>query len=862
VLRKFLFLSVFSTVLVACECGKKPAAPALLEEGEACDNDERCRTGLCDAAPGFTPVCVRRCGDGCFTTEVCAQLTPNRFACQPDPRKLCAPCVADTDCPYPSDHCLSINNEKVCGRDCAFDQNCPTGYRCVNAVGVDGLPKVQQCVPINASCACLARGDFMQPCQTTNANGTCLGTKECDLISNQVVCTAKTPAAETCNGVDDDCDGDTDEGQMATTCGVGACQRMVAACTDGGVPTCTPGMPVNETCNSIDDDCDGTVDNGFTLASDVMNCGMCGRVCSANNATPSCTTGACSFACNVGFANCNNLDSDGCEVNTTNSLAHCGGCGMACAARPNTSVVCATSSCSYTCDPGWTDVNMNPADGCECNPASVDLPDLTFTDSNCDGIDGEINNAIFVSPTGNDTTGNGTRANPVATIPAAIGLAVTQIKRDIYVAEGTYVGPLDLSGVNGLNIAGAYNATTWQRALSQTTIVQGGNPSLKIDGANTVLVQAFRFVGANGNATEPSAYGAKVTESSAIRLESVDIRAGNGLPGTPGASPPTAADGTLGGTGRRGCDNDPRWDPFNDTTNWTACNTTLFFDFCSSAPAGGNGGPSSCGANGGAGGAPSRYATPTTPSGQPGIQGSPSGGAAGQGVPPGTTPAAGGVNYGGDGANGTGGMNGAGATAGTFANTGFVLASAGNGMGGAPGRGGGGGGGGGGGFGYLIPGYNGLQCYAYGSTGSGGGSGGCGGNGGGAGTSGGASIGVFLFNAQVTAQGAVIRAGNGGSGGAGASGGSGGTGAAGGTVDYSSRQGMATRAGAGGRGGNGGAGGHGGGGAGGPSYGVAKNAASTWMPTGGSVLVGSPGAAGTSTGSAGVAGASGVQTTF
>ncbi|HEY1087973.1 MAG TPA: hypothetical protein VGE37_09770, partial [Archangium sp.] len=203
-----LFLLTLSVFVVAgCDCGKKPAAPALLKEGDACDNDERCETGLCDAAPGFAPICVRRCGDGCQPTEVCVQLTPNRFACQPDARKLCQPCMVDSDCPYPSDHCLSVNNEKVCGRDCAFDQNCPTGYRCVNGVGVDGLPKVQQCVPINASCACLARGDFQQACTTTNASGTCSGIKQCDLVSNTVVCDAREPSTETCNGVDDDCDG-------------------------------------------------------------------------------------------------------------------------------------------------------------------------------------------------------------------------------------------------------------------------------------------------------------------------------------------------------------------------------------------------------------------------------------------------------------------------------------------------------------------------------------------------------------------------------------------------------------------------------------------------------------------------------
>jgi hypothetical protein len=45
------------------------------------------------------------------------------------------------------------------------------------------------------------------------------------------------------------------------TCGQGACQTTVPECLDGVPQTCTPGAPAPETCNGIDDDCDGFVDN-------------------------------------------------------------------------------------------------------------------------------------------------------------------------------------------------------------------------------------------------------------------------------------------------------------------------------------------------------------------------------------------------------------------------------------------------------------------------------------------------------------------------------------------------------------------------------------------------------------------------
>jgi len=70
------------------------------------------------------------------------------------------------------------------------------------------------------------------------------------------------PALEVCNGKDDDCDGDVDEGLAPVSCGVGGCRRSVAACVAGMPQTCTPGEPRAETCNGVDDDCDGAVDDG------------------------------------------------------------------------------------------------------------------------------------------------------------------------------------------------------------------------------------------------------------------------------------------------------------------------------------------------------------------------------------------------------------------------------------------------------------------------------------------------------------------------------------------------------------------------------------------------------------------------
>ncbi|MBI5548992.1 MAG: putative metal-binding motif-containing protein, partial [Deltaproteobacteria bacterium] len=71
----------------------------------------------------------------------------------------------------------------------------------------------------------------------------------------------RKPTFEICNGLDDDCDGTTDEGYVVS-CGIGSCRVTMPACAGGDPQTCTPGTPRAETCNGLDDDCDGLIDDG------------------------------------------------------------------------------------------------------------------------------------------------------------------------------------------------------------------------------------------------------------------------------------------------------------------------------------------------------------------------------------------------------------------------------------------------------------------------------------------------------------------------------------------------------------------------------------------------------------------------
>ncbi len=198
---------------------------------------------------------------------------------------------------------IDESNCGQCGTACGVNQSCWNGH-CAWNVPLNGCtPVAELCNNIDDDCDGAIDENFSLSSDNANcgicgrvcaAGQFCSGGK-CQWSTPPAGC---SPVAESCNYSDDDCDGIIDDGfnLSSNSSHCGACGHACAAGQFCQNAHCTWVIPQSscvaaaESCNSIDDDCDGAIDENWNFLSDKSHCGNCWTVCPG---TQYCQNGQC-----------------------------------------------------------------------------------------------------------------------------------------------------------------------------------------------------------------------------------------------------------------------------------------------------------------------------------------------------------------------------------------------------------------------------------------------------------------------------------------------------------------------------------------------------------------------------------------
>jgi hypothetical protein len=266
----------------SCVSGRLDCVPTVTPKAEICNGvDDDCDGAIDD---GFAQV---TCGVG-----VCYRVS--------------ATCVSgQTVTCVPGTPQVEIDD----GKDNNCDGQVDEGFSCLKPDG--GPSATRQVYPLNGNPSRAPCSEGIQQCRPDGGWGP--------------VVSARIPKPEVCNGEDDDCDGTLDNSREVQVilgyarCGVGACAIQTTTTCSGGTPrTCTPKPPAAEVCNGLDDDCNGTVDENcscrggdsrvcYTGPSETREVGVCklgARMCTAGKFPK------CAGEIKPSQEQCNGLDDD------------------------------------------------------------------------------------------------------------------------------------------------------------------------------------------------------------------------------------------------------------------------------------------------------------------------------------------------------------------------------------------------------------------------------------------------------------------------------------------------------------------------------------------------------------------------
>ena len=384
------------TQMCSASCTWGPCIPP----SEVCNGvDDDCDGGCDDGFP-----CCRGSSGECATT------------CGSTGTRQCSESCIWSSCAPPSEVCNGLDDDCDGGCDDGFDCCMGAADICVTTCGSVGTKTCTDtcvwgsCAPPDETCNgddddCDGVCDNGFSCcrgTTDSCTTTCgsTGTKTCSSACEWGWC---APPPETCNGVDDDCDGGCDDG---FDCCMGDTESCVTSCGTVGTKTCSSSCTwgaceaPDEICNGVDDDCDGVCDNGFECCrgdgeSCTTSCGSTGsRMCSS-----SCIWGSCvppSEVCNGVDDDCDGLCDDGwecCQADTDSCTTTCGStgtktcssfCGWGSCAPPAEVCNGTDDDCDGACDDGFT-CCMGDTDSCvtSCGSTGTKTCDGSCSWSTC-----------------------------------------------------------------------------------------------------------------------------------------------------------------------------------------------------------------------------------------------------------------------------------------------------------------------------------------------------------------------------------------------------------------------------------------------------------------------------------------------
>ena len=370
--------------------------------GQSCQENGDCISGLCILHMGDTicsQLCVDECPQGWSCRTVDTGSSDSLFACVSNASHLCLPCITNADCSSSETQNVCVDYGaagKFCGASCEASSDCPTDYSCEEVQNAQG-GLTMQCVHEEGSCSCsdyAVQMGLVTDCAVSNEFGTCSGIRACS-EDGLLDCDAAQPVAETCNGLDDDCDQALDEGELCddqNTCTQDSC--VEAAC----VFSVTEGASCNDnTPGTKDDLCDAA----GLCAGTAFECTLDDCI---QTSTPNGTD--CDIEYKALGASC-----DDAEPMTENDV--CDGAGV-CAGTPYT---CEPSQCVDAATPNGAGCDYDyTTSGATCDDENNDtLNDVCDGAGNCLGTPYNCNLEVISTCTPSfSTNGSGCTPNHAA----------------------------------------------------------------------------------------------------------------------------------------------------------------------------------------------------------------------------------------------------------------------------------------------------------------------------------------------------------------------------------------------------------------------------------------------------------------